>query len=521
MKPRTEWLLAGGPALVVALIVLASTGMAQRLAPSGMVFPGFLVNPVDGFSYLAKMRQGADGSWTFGLPYVGIQGGRAAIFLFYLALGHLASWLGASLLGVFLAARFVTTLVMFLTCYALLRILLPSGQERWWAYALILVGSGLGWAALPFGLLATDMLVAESIPFYSALANPHFPLAYGLMAGAVWLVLSNWSLRLRLPASLLLGTLLGIVLPFAVLSLMAVLGVWLVLELVLRSKAGSTSGALAPAITSACAGAAGAAPWILYDYWITRTDPALAAWSMQNQTPSPPVGSFAVGFGLVLLLALLGAYVGRLWTYRQGRLLLTWAVTNAVLLYLPFALQRRLSLGMFLPLAVMAALGLVWLSKRPPRWRWAPVVLLVLAIPSNGLVMTAGLVSVARGDPFLLEKTGELNAYRWVASHVAPDSSILSAPLTGVRLPAFADVRVMVGHPFETPGYQQRVDLVDRWFDGQGGAAKPSAELAKWNLDYVFYGPGERALGPRPAWLDSLPVVYDHDDVQIFAIGPP
>ena len=505
----------------MAVAVLAATGAAQRLAPAGMVFPGFLINPVDGFSYLAKMRQGADGFWTFGLPYVGIQGGRGAIFLLYLALGHLAAWLGASSIGVYLAARFVTCLAMFLACYALLTLLLPSRQERLWAYALVLVGSGLGWVALPFGLLATDLLVAESIPFVSALANPHFPLAYALVAGTVWLVLSGSKLRFRLPGAVLCGTVLGMVLPFAVLSLVAVLAVWLLLEFVLGRMGRSTLEPLAPAVTTACAGGVGAAPWILYDYWLTRTDPGLAAWNLQNQTPSPPIWAFAAGFGLVLLLALLGAYVGRLWSSRNGRLLLTWAATNAVLLYLPFALQRRLSLGLFVPMAAMAAIGLVWLSNRPPRWRWVPMALFALAIPSNGMVVTAGLVSVARGETSLVETTGEVSAFQWIATHTPSEASILSAPLTGTRLPAFADVRVVVGHPFETPDYQQRVSMVDRWFKGEVSPDQVLAGLASWNLKYVFYGPTEKALGPRPAWLDSLDAVYDRGGVQIYAVAPP
>lgn len=521
MKPRTEWLLAGGLALGVALIVLASTLVAKRLAPAGMVFPGFLVNPTDGFSYLAKMRQGADGAWTFGLPYAGIQGGRGAIFLFYLALGHLAAWLGASLIGVYLAARFVASLAMFLACYALLRLLLPSHKERLWAYALILGGSGLGWAALPLGMLATDVQVPESIPFFSSLANPHFPLAYALVAAAVWLVLSKSKLRIRLPAAVLTGTLLGIVLPFAVLPLMVMLGAWLLLEILLQRRGSRSAEPLTPGIATACAGAVGAGPWILYDYWITRTDPALAAWNLQNQTPSPPVWSFALGFGLVLLLALLGAYVGKLWTSRSGRLMLTWAATNAVLLYLPFALQRRLSLGMFVPLAAMAALGLVWLGRRSARWRWVPAMLLVLTIPSNALVLAAGLVSVARGDTFLLETAGEEHAYRWIGNHVAPETSILSAPLTGTRLPAFAGVRVMVGHPFETPNYQHRVDLADQWLKGKASNQQVLAGLAEWNLKYVFYGPTEQALGPPPAWLGTLTVVYEQGGVQIYAAPTP
>ena len=48
-------------------------------------FGGFLINPTDGHSYLAKMRQGWDGSWKYQLPYTADPGDGAYLFLFYLA----------------------------------------------------------------------------------------------------------------------------------------------------------------------------------------------------------------------------------------------------------------------------------------------------------------------------------------------------------------------------------------------------------------------------------------------------
>ena len=60
------------------------------------VFGGFLLNPLDGNSYLAKMQQGASGSWRFTLPFTPEPGEGAYLFLFYLALGHLCRLTGAA-----------------------------------------------------------------------------------------------------------------------------------------------------------------------------------------------------------------------------------------------------------------------------------------------------------------------------------------------------------------------------------------------------------------------------------------
>ena len=48
-------------------------------------FGGFLLNPIDGHSYLAKMQQGFRGNWKFVLPYSSEPGTGAYLFLFFIS----------------------------------------------------------------------------------------------------------------------------------------------------------------------------------------------------------------------------------------------------------------------------------------------------------------------------------------------------------------------------------------------------------------------------------------------------
>ena len=52
-------------------------------------FGGFFLYEQDGYSYLAKMRQGAQGAWDFHLPYTSEDEYQTGGFVypFYLALG--------------------------------------------------------------------------------------------------------------------------------------------------------------------------------------------------------------------------------------------------------------------------------------------------------------------------------------------------------------------------------------------------------------------------------------------------
>ena len=151
-------------------------------------FGGFLLNPIDGNSYLAKMYQGWQGSWKFSLPYTSQPGSGGYLFLIYLALGKFTRLAGGSMLAVFHSARIIGSLLLVISLWNFYRQTLSTRRSRWLAYGLALFGSGLGWLAASFGLFTADFWVAEGYPFLSAYANPHFPTG---MAILVWLLSPN------------------------------------------------------------------------------------------------------------------------------------------------------------------------------------------------------------------------------------------------------------------------------------------------------------------------------------------
>ena len=155
---RRSWIwLAGSAVLLVA--ILAPYLAAWRAQPPGFVFPGFLVNPIDGFSYLAKMRQGAAGSWTFRLPYAAEPGPGTYLFLYYLLLGHFTRILGAAPVAVYHTARILGAVAMVAAAFVFFRTTLAQKPARGWAMALVLFGSGLGWLGAGIGRLPIDLWV--------------------------------------------------------------------------------------------------------------------------------------------------------------------------------------------------------------------------------------------------------------------------------------------------------------------------------------------------------------------------
>lgn len=485
----------------LALTTLVPYLLASSLAPNGWHFAGILLNPYDGFSYLAKMRQGLRGEWLFTLPYAAQPGEGAFIFTFYLLLGHVARWLNAQLAIVFHGARMGSLLLMAYLLFRWFSATLANRSEAISALGLCLFGAGIGWITGPLGLESSDLFIPESIPFQASLVNPHFPLATGLVAAAATLAIRGGNWR-SLSLGMGVGFLLSMILPFALFPLMGSLVIWLGVEWWLsRGRRGHTD--MKAHVFPILGLALGATPLVLYDAWISLSHPVLMIWSRQNLTPSPHPLGYLSGFGIILLAGLMGIVRSSPHTSRDGRLLLTWLLVGGAMLYLPFGLQRRLSLGLMIPITTLAVRGVRNLGRGPSRFLPA---MLVLALPSNLLVSAAGLVQVARADQQLLLTTAEHQGYLVLAEEVEAGSLLLAAPETGNRLPAYAHVRVLYGHPFETPDAERmRHEVISLL--GDLGSEYSLQRMEELGIDYVVLGPHERRIGARSEDLALDPVV--------------
>jgi len=518
-----SWKGAAGWILAALTLSLIPTILAYSTAPSGTVFTGFLLNPLDGFSYLAKMKQGVDGSWLFSLPYASEPGPGTFLFIYHLLLGHLSRWTGISTIVVFHTVRVIADGVMFLLVYVLFQATLPESGARRSAFLLTIFGSGLGWLAAPlFNLQPSDLTIPESIPFLIAYGNAHFPLAAAaLLGGILVILLLQERPGLRLTLALLCGTIIGAVLPFSALSLFAAGFTWYIWEATLHFRKNGASALkqwALPNLTPILGLVAGAAPWLLYDFWVSRVHPVILAWNLQNQTLSPPPLNYILGYGAVLILAVVGVWRTKPAQTKEGRLLLSWLLSGVILLYLPVSFQRRLSLGLFFPMAALAGLGWHSLTSKLSRSRLLTAILILLVLPSNLLVVSAGLVGVAQGKPAVVHYADELTAYQWMAENLPQGSLILAAPETGNRIPAFAPLRALYGHPFETPNAVVQKQMVEELFNAGGTASSGMQTLHEEGVEYVFYGPREQEIG-NPAWLSDLELIGEFGKVRLYKVN--
>ncbi|MBN1954970.1 MAG: hypothetical protein JW900_07950 [Anaerolineae bacterium] len=491
MVEQREWRWVAVFALAIVMALWLPYLVAWLATPPDAHFTGLVYNPLDGHSYIAKMQLGAAGSWRFQLTYTHEAHAGAPVYLFYLLLGHLVRWTGLPHLAVYHGVRTAGSIAFLFGLYRLVAHLGETVRQRRLLVLLVTLGAGLGWLIAPLGRETPDLWVVEAYPFAAALTNAHFPVAMALLAWA-----AHWGLRadadhragLAMVGAMVL---LSAIQPFALVPLAGGLGgAWL--ARILRTRRVPWRGIIWAGLAVLLA-----LPYSIYALWALQADPLLAAWSAQNQTPSPPLWDWLLGWGLVGPLAL----AGTIGAFRRRKdadgLLLGWLLATVVGLALPIDLARRLSLGLGIALGSLAGLGWEHLARR---WRGrlrslSTVLLVALAALTPLFLLLLGVGAAVGEYPLLYLSDGEWEAMAWLRDHVPHHAVVLCAPETGMFIPAWAGQRVVYGHPFETVDAARRETQVKQYWAG----ARSDAWLETVGVDYFFYGPREQALGLPPA----------------------
>jgi hypothetical protein len=532
---RQEWRWATGWSITLLILSCILYLIATLAAPEGWQFAGILVNPLDGHSYLAKIRQGLEGNWLFHLTYTPEPHDGAFIFTFYLALGHLAAFLRLPPILVFHLARLVAGLFFLLVAFKFIAWVTPHSQERRLAFGLLLTASGFGWLGAIFGAFPIDLWVPEAFVPYSLYANPHFPLSMALMLIIFQGILESSTRFANLPPSTfhfqpstfwaaLAALVLALTLPFALLTVWAVLAVYLSWLYLVRRRLPW------PQIWLTLLVGVCSAPVILYDYWVSKANPSFAGWSAQNLTAAPSLVDLLLGYGLIGPLAIVGGWMIAHWDQNRSQsrpepesgewLIWWWAVVGILLIYLPFDLQRRLITGLHIPLCLLAAIGLSrWLANsrlRLSQRRQLTVGVITVGALGTLFVWTIPLLAM-RQSPATSETTAllfvreeEVAAFTWLSQNAAADDVVLASPRVSMFVPGQAGARVFYGHPFETIEAKKKRAMVEAFYRGE-------TETVPAPVDFIIYGPAEQVLG-QPVILSTLPVVFSQNDLVIYKV---
>jgi hypothetical protein len=477
---------------------------AYFTAGSEYVFGGFLFNPIDGNSYLAKMYQGWSGEWQFTLPYTAEKGEGAYLFLFYLFLGHVSRIINLPLAVVFHIARVTGAIYLAVALAAFMKLFFanqPMLKRR--AFLLAAFGSGIGWLAIPFGEFTADFWVAEAYPFLSAYATPHFSIGLALLL-TIFLLSQQVC---PFPTCLILSglsLLLAVIQPFGIVVAIAVIAGKVIWDGWIDRR--WTWQALLPVLIG------GGLP-LLYQFWIIQTDPLLSAWNDQNLTPAPALWDLVLSLSPAILIAFFALYQRRKsGDFQDLRLPIVWLIVGLLMIFFPFNLQRRFMLGIYIPTAILAVSSFSQIDWRRLRNSWA--MLFAVSILTNIIILSAGVFGSAARDPAIFLTINEYRALTWVQMETDIDAVILASPEMGRFIPAYTGRRVLYGHPFETIEAKQREQMVLDYFSGE----LTLSEVME--VDYIFLGTRERLIG-NDSNLPINAIMYQNEDVIIMKAETP
>lgn len=470
-----------------ALAVITFTSLPYLLAlyiePQG--FTGFLIGVEDGNSYIAKMLRGAAGDWLFRSPYSTMPQTGALLYLPYLLIGKMLGLHAGHLVYVlaFHAFRLFSIAALCVAAYAFISHFVADTNLRRWGLAVAVLGGGLGWLPLLFGqaeLLGSiplDFYSPETFGYLAVFGLPHLALARALLLlGLLWVSAARqpgWKLT-ALWLAMALVHLLTAALGLALLALHCA-ALWL-----RRVPGWQTQ------MRASLWAAAGAAAPLAYNAWAYLNDTYLRAWAAQNQILAPHPLHYVLAYGWLLPLAYWG------WRRLEASAVLknlsaTWLLALPLLLYAPIGLQRRFAEGVWVLLVALALRGLEGLPA--PRRRRS-LLLFMLAAPSTLLLWLGAMQTALNPATPAFRPADEVTWFETLRQQ--QDAIVLAAYDTGNALPAWAPVRVLIGHGPETVGLSELEQDVFVFYSGDTLDEQRKAILQAHEVDFVAWGPAER-----------------------------
>jgi hypothetical protein len=426
-----------------------------------------------------------------------------------------------------------------LAAYAFIALFLSDAAERRLAYVLVCFSSGLGWLALLISgstvvsdITPVDFWFIEMYSYVTVMLFPHTSLALALLLIAFGLVLhyietGRWA---TIAGAMVSAIGVSIIHPFMLLVIALVPGgYWLIVSIRQRLRLRRLPGLVALVLAPL--------PFVVYQYITIVSDPVFAGWQAQNINLSPTPWHYAMGYGVVLALAIPGGW----WALRQGErwsFLSLWLLVVAPLLYAPvvFTLQRRVIEGVQVPLCILATVGMTYyvmpavrrspmaaaLSARGyPRRRLQLLVrnlLMGLTLPSTLFLILSASLAASSGAPDMFHSAGEIAAVDWLGANSSSEDTVLASYELGGFIPARIGHRVLMGHWTETVDLAGKRAAVERFY-GAATDDERQVILRKYGIAYVFHGPREQTIGNfDPAQADYLALVFTHHDVSVYQV---
>lgn len=532
--------------LVVILIVVTTAPYLYGwiAAEDGYFYTGMhRISPADFNVYFSYMEQAADGHLLFRDLYTSEYEPHNFFSPVWLVGGAMTK-LGLSGPVVFQILRIISIPFLAFVLYWLVAYFLKEPRRRKVAYFISLFASGLGlYVFLGIGSKGLgspynyplDIWVSEYNTFLTIFQTSHFIISLALILLTFLLLLLAWENN-KMKYSLWAGVsvfFLLIIHPYHLPTIFVIGGAWL-LYLLLSGKKGLFYYLKHLVIVGLFA-----VPPMAYFFWLWKTDYVFWLRNYANYCATPDWWITLSSYGLVLILAVVSMlFIRKNWKDMGDKyfFLISWALIQFFLIFAPFiTFQRRLTEGLFIPLSILAAIGLYNLKDKiniknkllAEALKDKFLVAIVFAIfffASNLYIYATDIYYFKNNVFFLYLPNDAKQAYNWIEENTEEDSVFISSCFMGNYLPAYSGRIVYCGHGNETNFYEVKKARTQWFFDDNTDLDKKLKFAKEEGIDYVFYSEYPGNLEEDPVDLEFLEntkyfkLVFDSEQIQVYEL---
>lgn len=541
----SEWRFVFATIAFVLIITALPYLYGYASAPADKQFMGIMLDVPDHGQYFSWMREMAYANLS--ANKLTPEANEPLFFnLLWWGMGRLGRLLGLGFDGMYQMMRVTFTTLFLLAVYRLCAWFFADKLMRRTAFLVATFTSGFGWVlvvlkyTLTKGVLLNplDLYVAEGNTFLSILGYPHF------VGAALFIFVFDLLLRGQVQGQLRYAVAAGVVALFLgwqhAYDLVTVYSIMLTYAILLALRDRRLpmymiwSGIIVGLISCSPA---------IYSVILTKVDPLwkeVLAQFANADVYTPPPYRLPMLLGPAFLLALFTAIKDgpfRLQGVSDNDLFVKgWFFITFVLVYLPVDYQIHLINGWQAPIAILATQGLfkyvlpyaekvrqqrrLTLSPEALR-RWLAVALIAVILPTNLYLWAWRFLDLSRHNyPFYLHKD-EVAAMAWIEANAKPDDVVLSSLEVGQYIPAYTGTHAFLAHWAQTLDFYGKTDMLNQFFAEVVDDARRLQILNLYSVDYVFYGPGEQALGNfAPDTAGYLSPVFSTSTVKVYAVRP-
>jgi hypothetical protein len=171
--------------------------------------------------------------------------------------------------------------------------------------------------------------------------------------------------------------------------------------------------------------------------------------------------------------------------------------------------------GVWVALLALLFYGLERLKNDTDRKK-VSIVLSIILVPSSIFLLTGGIrTALVTNSPVYIPGSQAV-AFEFLAEHVEDDSVVLTTYLTGNALPAWAPVRVVIGHGPESAGLEELQPAIERFYSPEMSEQERISLLTRYSVDYVFWEKDESDWEFKET--DYLQIIYEQEGEKIYQV---